>query len=74
MVEAWLSSTITMEKLKTIMEMSPVMQALKMVSAVSPLFTTSKGMFSTRYPEIPLSSRYIMIKANNNPDNAKRLG
>jgi len=42
-----------MEKLNTIIDIKPVMIALKMVKAVSPLSTTSPGRLSSKYLDTP---------------------
>jgi hypothetical protein len=39
-----------------------------------PLFTTSVGACSNKYFEIPLFSRYIIIKAKRIPKRAKTVG
>ncbi|GAA4646631.1 hypothetical protein GCM10023115_45930 [Pontixanthobacter gangjinensis] len=57
LLEAWLNKSITIEKLKTTMEISPVISELRMVMAVSPLSTTRTGTCSSKYFETPLFSR-----------------
>ena len=63
-----------MEKLKTIIEISPEIRELKMVIAVSPFSITSGGRCSNRNFEIPRFSRYNIKKAKLNPAKASNVG
>lgn len=74
LLEAWFKSTMTIEKLNTIKEMSPPIKVLSSVFAVSVLLMTSPGATFIKYSDTSSFSRKIMKKAKKMPAKEIRVG